>query len=170
MNRLLSLYQRFTALPAGHWLFSRAICLKAPYFGSISPKITRLEQGRCEARITHRRRVQNHIGSVHAIALCNLAELVAGVMVDASLPASMRWIPKGMQVQYLHKAMGTMRAVATPTRPLHEAETGYELPVSVDVRDNHDLVVFHAEITIWISPKKRASPAATSTTPLKTPA
>jgi hypothetical protein len=42
--------------------------------------------GRCEVRIRDRRRVHNHIGTVHAIALCNLAELSAGVMTDATIP------------------------------------------------------------------------------------
>ena len=31
---LLRLYRRMQAWPAGQWLFSRAVCLKAPYFAS----------------------------------------------------------------------------------------------------------------------------------------
>ena len=65
-----------------------------------------------------RRAVHNHIGTVHAIALCNLAELCAGLMTDASLPRGMRWIPKGMSVRYLKKAHGTLRGVATPEIPI----------------------------------------------------
>ena len=86
------------------------MCLRAPYFASIAPRIEVLEPGRCEARIAHRRRVTNHLGTVHAIALCNLAELCAGLMTDVSIPADMRWIPKGMTVEYLKKAVGTMPA------------------------------------------------------------
>lgn len=157
MTHLLSLYRRITRWPAGHWLFSRAICLKAPYFATIAPRITVLEPGRCEARIAHRRRVQNHIGTVHAIALCNLAELVAGVMVDASLPASMRWIPKGMQVDYLKKATGTMHATATPAVRLHASEEGYDLPVEVVVRNTAGEAVFQARIMLWVSPRQHAT-------------
>ena len=40
----------------------------------------------------------------------NLAELAGGLAVEASLPPSMRWIPKGMEVDYVRKAVGTMRA------------------------------------------------------------
>ncbi len=100
-----------------------------------------------------RRRVRNHIGTVHAIALCNLAELAAGVMTDASLPPSMRWIPKGMTVDYLAKARGTMRAVATPDTALVAAAEGYALPVSVEVRGGDDGVVFRARIAMWVSPR-----------------
>jgi len=150
---LLRLYRRFAAWPAGRWLFSRAVCFKAPYFGTIHPRIIDLDNGRCEARIPHRRGMQNHLGSVHAIALCNLAEFCAGVMTDASLPAGMRWIPKGMRVQYLKKAVGPQHGVATPRTPLAAAASGYELPVDVEVKNAAGEPVFRAEVTMWISPK-----------------
>ncbi|QGW66111.1 DUF4442 domain-containing protein [Lysobacter soli] len=151
---LLSLYRKFMRWPAGHWLFSRAICFKAPYFGTISPRIVSLEPNRCEVRIADRRRVHNHIGTVHAIALCNLAELAAGVMTDATLPASMRWIPKGMTVEYLKKATGTMHGVATPDVPVVESTSGYELPVTVIVKNDAGDAVFRASIAMWVSPRK----------------
>jgi Domain of unknown function (DUF4442) len=56
-NKTLALYDRMRRWPAGHWLFSRAICFKAPYFASISPKIEVLEPGRCEVSLRHRRKV-----------------------------------------------------------------------------------------------------------------
>jgi acyl-coenzyme A thioesterase PaaI-like protein len=151
---LLRTYQKLTSYPFGHWLFSKAVCFKAPYFGSISPRFTLLEAGRCEAIIQDRRAVHNHIGTVHAIALCNLAELCAGVMTDASIPKDMRWIPKGMTVSYLKKAVGPMRGIATPMIPIVSATQGYDLPVNVDVLDSAGEKVFHAEIRMWLSAKK----------------
>ena len=152
-NRLLDTWRRLQRWPAGGWLFSRAVCFKAPYFATISPRIVRLEPGRCEATIRHRRRVSNHLGTVHAIALCNLAELVAGVMTDASLPGAMRWIPRGMSVEYLKKATGTMHAIATPDAALAEAAEGYDLPVTVEVRNAGGQPVFRARIAMWVSPR-----------------
>lgn len=152
---VLDLYRRLQHWPAGTWLFSRAVCFKAPYFASIAPRITLLEPGRCEGRIAHRRKVTNHIGTVHAIALCNLAELTAGLMVDASLPKGMRWIPKGMEVEYLAKATGTQHAVATPEQAIVAAETGYALPVKVQVCNDGGTAVFQARIAMWVSPLKR---------------
>lgn len=154
---LLALYRRFTRWPAGNWLFSRAVCFKAPYFASISPTITALEPGRCEGVIRQRRRISNHIGTVHAIAMCNLAELVGGVMVDASLPADMRWIPKGMEVKYQAKALGVLKAVATPQQPIISAEHGYDLPVQVSVTDAAGTEVFQAIIAMWVSPRPSRS-------------
>ncbi|MBH1641044.1 DUF4442 domain-containing protein [Stenotrophomonas maltophilia] len=150
---LLSLYHRLQRWPAGNWLFSRAVCFKAPYFASIAPRITRLEHGRCEGTLADRRKVRNHIGTVHAIAMCNLAELTAGLMVDASLPADMRWIPKGMDVKYQAKALGTLKAVATPVLSIVSAADGYDLPVKVSVTDAAGTEVFHATIAMWVSPR-----------------
>ncbi len=152
-NKTLALYERMRRWPAGHWLFTRAICFKAPYFGSISPLIEVLEPGRCVARLRRHRRITNHIGSVHAIAMCNLAELVGGMMTEVSLPDSMRWIPKGMTVEYVKKAMGTIRGVATPAIPIVAADSGYPLPVDVVLTDDAGDVVFRATISMWMSPR-----------------
>src|SRR3546814_14610155 len=67
----------------------------------------------------------------------------------------MRWIPKGMTVEYLRKAVGTMRAVATPARPVVEADAGYELPVEVVVPDPAGAAVFRARLATWVSPRRR---------------
>ncbi|MFA5683198.1 MAG: hotdog fold domain-containing protein [Lysobacteraceae bacterium] len=150
---LLALYRRLQRWPAGGWLFSRAVCFRAPYFRSIRPRIVELDAGRCVVEFDDRRSVRNHLGSVHAIALCNAAELAAGLCSDVSLPASMRWIPKGMDVQYLAKAHGRMRASAQPAIAAVDAAQPYELPVEVDVVDPKGVVVFHARVRMWVSPK-----------------
>ena len=152
---VLSLYRRITRWPAGGWTFSRLICLKAPYFATIAPRFVALEPGRCEVRMRDRRRVRNHIGTVHAIALCNLAELSAGVMTDATIPADMRWIPRGMNVEYLKKAVGTLHGIATPETAARTSNDGYEWPVAVQVTDAAGEAVFRARVTMWVSPRKR---------------
>ena len=65
MASVLAMWQSMNRRPLGAWFFSKAVCWKAPYFGSISPRFVLLEPGRCEAIIHDRRRVRNHIGTVH---------------------------------------------------------------------------------------------------------
>lgn len=153
-NQVLSLYTRLADKPLGKWLFARLVCWKAPYFASIVPRIESLEPGRGVASIAHRRRVTNHIGTVHAIALCNLAEFVGGLTCEVSIPPSMRWIPKGMDVRYLKKAVGRMRATATPAFAPRPADEGYELPFDVVIEDPQGDAVLRAVIAMWISPRK----------------
>ncbi|MCX7556919.1 hotdog fold domain-containing protein [Xanthomonadaceae bacterium JHOS43] len=156
--RILALFVKLCRWPAGDRLFSRLACFKAPYFNTIRPRITVLEPGRCVATMRDRRAVRNHLGTVHAIAMCNLAELAGGLMTDATIPSSMRWIPKGMSVDYLKKAEGPLCATATPSGNVIASDTGYDLPVSVDIRDQSGESVFRASIRMWVSPR-RSRPA-----------
>jgi acyl-coenzyme A thioesterase PaaI-like protein len=152
-SSVLSIWNRCAGLPLGKRLFSRIVCLKAPYFGSIHPLVSDLTSERCEVLLRKRRSVQNHIGTVHAIAMCNMAELAAGLLTDAAIPASHRWIPKGMTVEYLAKAETSLRATASfADKPLFAQAR--ELPVLVEVRDRSDVIVFRARIAMWISPKR----------------
>lgn len=100
----LAAWQRLSGMPCGKWAFSRLVCLKAPFFSSISPRFEALRPGYSEVSIRKRRKVLNHIGTVHAIAMCNMAELAGGTMTDVTIPTTHRWIPKGMTVEYLQKA------------------------------------------------------------------
>jgi acyl-coenzyme A thioesterase PaaI-like protein len=154
MPSALALFRRLGGSAAGRWLFSRLVCFQAPYFGSIAPVVDELAPGRCVARLRDRRRVRNHLGTVHAIALCNLAELTGGLCTDATIPPSMRWIPKGMTVRYLRKARGRM--TATCSVPAVDDGAARDVVAHVDVRDAAGEVVFDADITMYVSPRRAA--------------
>lgn len=149
----LSIWQSFAVRPGGKWAFSRLLCFKAPYFGSIRPRFEELRPGYCQIAIRKRRAVLNHIGSVHAIAMCNMAELAGGTMTEVSIPATHRWIPKGMTVEYLKIARSDLVAVATPRTQIDLSAAG-ELQVDVAVRDAQGEKVFAALITMWVAPRK----------------
>jgi len=151
----LSIWQKLSALPCGKWLFSRLVCLKAPYFSGISPRFVEMRPGYAVVRMKKRRKVKNHIGTVHVIAICNLAEIAAGTMTDATVPENIRWIPKGMTVKYLAKATTDLVAVAT-INPIPDFSSAMNVPVDVAVTDSHGQDVFHAVITMWVTPKKNA--------------
>jgi len=153
-SQMLDLYRAFDRLPLGKRLYDRAVCLKAPYFRSVRPRFVRLEPGRSEVLVRNRRAVRNHIGTVHAIASCNAAELAGGSCLDASLPPTHRWIPKGMTVQYLATAKTDIRATAT-VEDLYglAADEARDVVVSVDVKDESGVVAVHADITMWVSPR-----------------
>lgn len=148
----LAWFERLGRSAPGRWLFSQMVCLRAPYFGSIAPRIQMLAPGRCVVRLRDRRRVRNHLGTVHAIALCNAAELAAGLATDAALDPSLRWIPKGMQVNYLKRARGTL--IVTASVPPTAAMPAGECPVGVDARNAAGESVFTATIAMWISPRR----------------
>ena len=148
----LDAWKRFEGLPFGKALFSRVVCWKAPYFASISPRFQELRPGFARVSMKKRRRVTNHIGTVHAIAMCNLAEIAAGTLTEVSIPGTMRWLPKGMQVEYLRRAETDVEAIAT--LPTVEVGAAREVPAHVEVKDRAGELVCRATITMWVSPRK----------------
>ncbi len=150
--KMLNLYNKLEGFPLGKIIFSKLVCLKAPYFSTIKPRFLELKNGSCVISMKKRRAVHNHIGTVHAIAMCNISELAAGTMLEASIPSHMRWIPKEMSVKYLKVAKTNL----TATCELQEIkwEGSFDLPINVDVKDKDGNVVFNAIITMYVSQKK----------------
>ncbi len=153
MNQVMKVYQTCAKLPLGKALFSQLICFKAPYFGSIKPRFLELRPGYCEILLKKRRAVTNHLNSVHAIAMCNVSELAAGCMLEASIPRTIRWIPKGMEVSYLKMAKTDLKAVCEI--PLADLNQPGELPMTVHLTDKNGTEVFCAVITMHLSFKKK---------------
>ena len=154
MASTLDLWNKVSVLPAGKWTFTRMLCLKAPYFSSISPLFEELKPNACKISIKKKRSVLNHIGTVHAIAMCNMAELAGGTRTEVTVPTTHRWIPKGMTVEYLKKAETDLTAIATPVDANFQWSEGSDYLVNVDVKDAANETVFRAVITMWVSAKK----------------
>ncbi len=110
MSELYDLYKA-----TGNDIFTMKVCEIAPFFSTIDPHFEILRPGYCEVTMPNTRKVHNHLGTVHAIAMCNLAEIAAGIMTDVSIPETCRWIPVGMDVRYLAKAESDLRGIADGT-------------------------------------------------------
>ena len=150
--RVLDMWTTAARLPAGRWLFSRAFALKAPYFATVRPRFVELRPSYCELVVPKRRRVHNHLKTVHAIALCNGLEAAMGALAEASIPASKRWIPKGMEVAYTAKATSDIRCIAE-TDPSSWTGDDPDVPVRVrGVRDDGTVVV-EGVIRLWVTPR-----------------
>jgi len=95
-----------------------------------------------------RRAVTNHLKTVHAVAMCNMAELAGGLMTEISLPQGKRWIPSGMTVKYLKKAKSNLIAIADGNELDWDREG--EVIVPVGITDDNNELVFSAEIKMNI--------------------
>jgi len=150
---VLSAWHRASGSGMGRWLFARAVCRRAPYFGTIRPQFLELAPGVCRVSMRKRRRVENHIGTVHALAIGNLCELAAGMVTEVTLPASMRWLPRGMTIEYLRKAESDVSATARLDKKAWSGQAE-NVAVPVSVVDATGTEVVRAVITMYVSPRK----------------
>ncbi|MBV9089553.1 MAG: DUF4442 domain-containing protein [Mycobacteriaceae bacterium] len=149
------LWKQLAARPGGSRLFSAAAMIRVPYFASIVPHVRRMEPGFAEVTVPKWFYVYNHLGSVHAIASCNAAELAMGMLMEATVPTTHRWIPRAMTVQYLEKATTSLRAEARLDPPdFTTISDGIDLVVPVCVYDQAGTEVVHADITTWVTPTR----------------
>jgi len=155
MTNVADLYRKSSAIPVvGQRLFSLAFAQKAPYFWSIRPRFTVLEPNHVELVIGKRRAVHNHLGTVHAIALCNGLEAAMGALAEATIAPSRRWIPKGMEVSYTAQATTDITCVAE-TDPQQWTSDDPDLPVRVRGVREDGTVVIEGIIRLWVTERPR---------------
>ena len=138
----------------GRWLFARTVSKRAPYFATIKPRFLDLQPKLCRVAMRKRRAVENHIHTVHALAMGNLCELAAGMCTEVTIPVGMRWIPRGMTIEYLAKAETDV--IATARLDKTEWTGAQNIGVPVTVTDANGKEVVRAVISMYVSPKKES--------------
>ena len=149
-NYLLKLWEKANRLPAGKKWFSLIFSRKAPYFGTIKPLVREVRPNYCEVWFKKRRGVENHIRTVHVIAICNALEMAMGAVAEATIPRHLRWIPRGMELRYTAKATSDILAIAE-TNP-EDWKPG-DLAVRVRAIRDDGTVVVEGVIMLYVSEK-----------------
>lgn len=124
--RLLQWWGRLKDRPGGRWLFARILSLGIPYTGTIQPRVLLVEPGHAVVQLRDRRRVRNHLNSIHALAVANVGELTTGLAVTAALPPAVRFILMALHVDYTKKARGTLTAECRCALPEVIGELDFE--------------------------------------------
>jgi len=151
-ERMLSTWARLHYLPAGKWLFSRILGFTIPYTGSVGATVDYLVPGHAKIRLKDRRRVRNHLNSVHAIALANVAELSTGLAVLSGMPNGYNGILVGLDVEYTKKARGHLNIECQCEVPEFDERT--EIPVTTKITDDAGDVVTTATARWLIGPQE----------------
>ena len=138
-SMILKLWRRLHAWPAGKWLFAMAIGRMVPYSGSIGARVEKLEPGDVVILLPDRKRVRNHLRSIHAVALTNLGELASGLAFLTTFPPGLRSIVVELTTEYRKKARGTLTATAHAEPPAGDRDE--ERLITAEIRDEEDDIV-----------------------------
>ena len=139
-NQLVKLWEKMNRLPFGAKLFSLFLGWYAPYSGSIGANVEALSAGNVRVSLRDRRKVRNHLKSVHAIASINLGEIVTGLAVLTAITDDMRGIVLGLRSEYKKKARGKLTATAFFELP-EPMEDNTPFEVSCEIKDKAGDVV-----------------------------
>ncbi len=129
--QMRNLWQRLSGLPCGKWLFSRIVGFVIPYTGSMRAQVEQLQPGHAIVKLRDRRRVRNHLRSIHAIALANQAEFTTGLATLSGMPDTARAILVGLEMEYTKKARGDITSECITSIPETDERQEYRVEVTL---------------------------------------
>ncbi len=136
-------------------VFGRAV----KYFRTSGLKFEWIEPNHAIVLIKNRTPVQNHIGTVHAVAMIMIAESATGALVGLNVPANAIPVIKRMEVDYRKRAVGDMRAEAMLTQEqiaMMQTQERGEVDVAVTITDGESKEPIFVR-AIWAWTPKRTS-------------
>ncbi len=159
-NRLARTVHKFDGLPVGlrRFLITWAFGGTVHFVRTAGVKFEVLTEERAVLVLANKRRVQNHIGTVHAAAVALIGETATGAVFGMSVPDSKLPILKSMRINYTKRSQGALRAEATLSPEMSErfwVEEKGEIAVPVKITDETGEPTVDAEYVWAWRPKKK---------------
>jgi acyl-coenzyme A thioesterase PaaI-like protein len=151
-ERLARNWNRLSGWPGGKRLFSWIVGRTAPYTGTIGGRFEALQPGFARVVLEDRKKVRNHLDSVHAVALLNLGEVASGTAMLAGMSADVRGIVTALSAEYLKKARGRLVAEARASVP--EVSEPIEQLAVAEIKDAAGDLVARVTATWLLSPRE----------------
>ena len=162
-NRLERQLDRLVDVPvfARTWYQGVVLRRAVPFTGTAGLDFLQMGRERVEIGLKNEKKVQNHIGGIHASAMNLLAETATGMVVGMNVRDDCIPLAKELKMAFKKRATGAMRAVATLTaeqQALMQASDKGEITVAVTVTDEAGIEPVECEfVWAWIPSGPRNS-------------
>jgi acyl-coenzyme A thioesterase PaaI-like protein len=162
-NRLERQLNRLSDVPAYARTWCRGLVMHraVPFTGTAGLDFLQMTPALVEIGIRNERKVQNHIGGIHASAMNLLAETATGMVVGMNVRDDCTPLAKELRMAFKKRATGALRAVATLTdeqRAAMQASDKGEVTVAVTVTDEAGVNPVECEfVWAWIPSGPRKS-------------
>jgi len=159
-NSMCRMVDKTASLPTGlrSWVITRMFGKFVPFLGTAGLVFEEVSRERMVVSVKNRKKVQNHIKGVHAAAMALLAETATGFVASMNVPDDKLMLLKSMKVNYVKRAQGDMRAVATLTdeqiRSMYTTDKGDVLVDVTFTDESGESPIVCEMVWAWV-PKKR---------------
>ena len=120
------------------FLLTRLFCSTVKYAGTSGVKLLSVSNTQVKLALANKKKVQNHIGGIHAVAAALLAESATGIVFGMNVPDTCVPLLKSMKINYQRRMQGDLQAVARLTNEQVQAITASDkgdLTVAVEITD-----------------------------------
>jgi acyl-coenzyme A thioesterase PaaI-like protein len=123
------------------FLLTKIFCSQVKFAGTSSIKLISVSSTQTVLLLENKKKVQNHIGGIHAIAAALLAESATGIVFGMNVPDTCVPLLKSMTVHYQRRMQGNLTAIAKLSEAdihLIESSAKGSLMVHVDITDESE--------------------------------
>ena len=140
------------------FLFTKLFASKVKFAGTSGIKILSISSKRVEIELTNKKKTQNHIGGIHAVAAALLAESATGIVFGMNVSDRCLPLLKSMTIHYQRRMQGNLRATALLTdeqsQQIQSTEKG-DLLVPVCITDDSGLEPIECLMNwAWVAKRK----------------
>lgn len=137
---------------------TRLFCSQVKFAGTSGIKILAISSTEVVITLANKKKVQNHIGGIHAVAAAVLAESATGIVFGMNVTDNSLPLLKSMTVSYQRRMQGQLMAVAKLSedqRSIIAKQEKGSLVIPVVITDESGLEPIECEMEwAWVSKKR----------------
>jgi acyl-coenzyme A thioesterase PaaI-like protein len=159
-NQLAKIIDKLEKKPAWirYKILSVVLGATVKFVGTAGIKCLMLSSDKAVFKLANKKKVRNHIGSVHAAASALVAETATGMALGVHIPDDKLPVLKTMHVDYVKRSTGALTAEAYLTKEqiesLHRDDKGSFI-VSCTVQDEKNIEPVICSMEWAWTPKRR---------------